>query len=73
MKEMVKILFTSEYCGPCHEIKRILKKKGIKFKEISVDTPEGAALADKYNIRAIPAMVKDGKILEPVDRWFEED
>jgi len=66
----MKLLFTSKRCPPCRPMKERLRKEGVKFKEIDVDTPEGSKLADKYNVRMLPSMVIDGKLEEDLDKWF---
>ena len=65
-----KILFTSKYCGACSEIKKILKKNKVKYKEISVDTEKGGKLADKNSIKLLPTMMIDGKKV-PINKWLK--
>jgi len=56
-------LFTSEHCPPCKVMKEWLKLKGIEFEEINIDTEEGMREAEKYEIQAVPTLVKDDKII----------
>ena len=65
-----KILLTSENCGVCPEMKKMLKDEGIKFKEVSVDNPKGDELANKHGATLIPSMIIDGKLVEDIDDWF---
>jgi glutaredoxin len=64
-----KILFTSKGCGACGPVKKVLKEKGVKFKVVSVDNARGSALADKYDVKLLPSMVIDGKLVEDVEKW----
>lgn len=58
-------MITKKDCLVCPEAERLLEKQieSGKIKVLSADTPEGKALADKYNIRATPTMIyfKDSK------------
>ena len=54
MKNLV--LFSSKFCGYCPEVKEKLRSEGIKFKEISVDKPEGNKIADKLGIEYVPTL-----------------
>ena len=56
-------LVSSDQCIPCKLLKKWLEEHGVKFKEINVDTEEGLKFANEKNIRAIPTVIKDGKIL----------
>lgn len=66
-----KILFTSKECGACPPMKKLLKKAGVKFKEVSVDTTRGDKLADKHKVERLPSMVIDGKLVEDTNKWFK--
>lgn len=44
---MKPILYTSKNCVFCGPVKKKLKKKGIDFKEVSIDTREGKKMASK--------------------------
>lgn len=67
-----KVLMTSKYCGGCAEAKRELKKRGIKFTEISADTDRGQKLADRLGIRMVPTMIIDGKKTDDMRKWFRK-
>jgi len=61
-------LYTSKDCGYCEEAKEYLRKKGIKFQEVSVDNAEGSKAADNLGITHVPTLVKDGKVCEDVKK-----
>lgn len=53
-----KQLFTATWCGPCIQLKSILKTKGLSPEYIDVDDQEiGKALVKKFNVRAVPTLV----------------
>lgn len=54
----------------CRRSRRILEyldQHGIPFKRIQLDSPEGAAMAEKYNMRASPGILVDGVSVNPYD------
>ena len=57
------LLFTTDYCTVCPEMKAVYlmlkaEMKNISFpKPIDPTTEEGRALATKYKVRSIPALV----------------
>lgn len=53
-----RLLFTSRDCGFCADAKDKLKKSGVSFKEVSVDTKKGMELADKLKIEYVPHLVE---------------
>lgn len=63
-------VFTSERCPPCKILKKILREKKVEFEEVNIDTPEGLEEARRYDIRALPTIIKDGKTYVglPLDR-----
>lgn len=70
MSNVVVMDFMAEWCGPCkmqdpviEEMKKKFDGK-VEFKKIDVD--KDGALADKYEIMAVPTLVieKDGIIFE---------
>ncbi|MFH1836017.1 MAG: glutaredoxin domain-containing protein [Methanobacteriota archaeon] len=68
--QMAKILLTSNYCGGCAEAKKMLKKEGIKYREVEADSPEGEKLAKKHKLEYVPAMIINGKVVHDIDKWF---
>ena len=50
-------------------MKKMLRKEGIEFEEVSVDTKSGEKLADKHNVSEIPTMIIDGKLVNDVRKW----
>lgn len=64
------VLFYSDNCEPCQYLKPVITEvaaeEGIYLQAISVDTPEGMALAEKYEVRGWPTffIVNNRKITE---------
>ena len=60
--------FWAPWCGPCRTIAPILEElateMGDKIKVTKVNVDENQALAQKYNVRAIPTILffKDGEV-----------
>ena len=55
---MAKILkFYSPFCGPCKVLEKNLRESKIEYTDINVFEDENS-LADKYDIRTIPSLVK---------------
>lgn len=67
---MGKILVTADYCGGCAAAKIMLKKRGIKFKAIDVDSNEGKKLDKKHHFQHVPVMVINGKKVTDPNKWF---
>ncbi len=59
---MLKVL-SSKKCIPCYWLKEDLKKHGIEFVEIDIESPEGLELARKFGIRGVPAVIEGDKLL----------
>jgi len=71
-------IFSSNHCGPCHALKEILKERGIKFNEISIDTKEGYNKAIKEGITALPTIKIGNKKLigfnkEMVEKFLDDE
>ncbi len=67
------IMFTSNSCPNCVELKNFYEAKGIDFEEINTSTPDGLAQAMLYDVLATPTILikkDDGQDL--VIRDFEE-
>lgn len=48
------LVFTAGFCPSCPNWKQMLDSKDVEYKAIDIDTDEGAALATKYSVRALP-------------------
>ncbi len=56
-------LYVSKDCPHCESARECLRKRGIKFKEVSCDTGKGNKEADRIGIKDLPTLVRNGKIL----------
>jgi len=59
---MLKVL-SSKKCVPCYFLKEDLKKHGIDFIEVDIESPEGLELAKKFGLRGVPAVIEGDKLL----------
>ncbi len=53
------IKFYSDTCGPCKVLDSNLKKAGIDYESINANSDENDTLVEKYNIRAVPTLIKE--------------
>lgn len=74
-KRTKTIMFTAAWCPPCQTVKKMLHRLGNeallkKLELVDIDTPEGAKLADKHKVKAIPTFLSpEGKThLGPMNR-----
>jgi len=65
-----KIMFTSQNCGGCKDVKEQFENLDVdmdSIEEIDVEDDDGSELADRFGIRRVPGFVlldKHGKVLE---------
>lgn len=68
----VLVDFAAVWCGPCQMMGPIMEKLAVdysgKAKVAKVDIDESAALAQKYQIMSVPALLffKGGKVMDQV-------
>lgn len=53
------ILLTSPNCPECTKVKDLLRKAGVKFREVSVTSDEGLKLGIAYGLTHVPALILD--------------
>ena len=53
------IKFYSDTCGPCRVLDTNLQRAGIAYEAINVNMEENDVLVEKYNIRAVPTLIKE--------------
>ena len=69
--------FYATWCGPCTKLHPILEKLGQSddYDIIKIDIDESPAIADKYNISAVPTLIiyKNGKAISRSEGYFDYD
>lgn len=66
-----KILLTMKGCVACPEAKKLLRKEGVKFKEVDVYSKEGEKLSTEHKVTEVPVMIIDGKKVKNVEKWLD--
>ena len=76
IKENSKVIvYSTSWCGPCKNAKRLLNDRGIGFQEIDIEEI-GMSRDDLYDItggRTVPQIVVDGKTIGGFDDLVEID
>jgi len=54
---MEVLVFSSPYCSPCQQLKKLLAEHDISFTELNVETEEGREKACFYGVRGLPTTV----------------
>ena len=57
------VLIGSTTCAPCKAVKLFLDNRGITYDYLDIDTEEGLAKAQEWEIRNIPAMNIFGNVV----------
>ena len=57
-------IVTGEHCSYCEGAKQILKVRGIEYKELSVMDKDGMKLMSEHNLRSVPQIFIDDKLIE---------
>ena len=70
MARKEKVLDTGKWCGYCPEIKKQLKRKGVIFKAVDIDSKKGKELDKKHNILHVPTMIINGKKVSNPKKWL---
>ena len=55
------VLYSAPWCGYCRKAKAYLAGKGIAYRDIDVDTPDGMNAFAQVGGRGIPVLVADGR------------
>jgi len=61
------IVLPAPGCRRSRRILEYLERRGIPLTRIPLDAPEGAALAEKYGMRASPGILVGGVSVNPFD------
>jgi thioredoxin 1 len=60
------VLLTASWCPRCPAARRVweqLKDRfRLNYRELDIDTPEGQEVLEHYVIRAVPAVILDGRV-----------
>ena len=75
-KPLVMIDFFATWCGPCTKLHPVLEKlaeASEAYDIIKIDVNECPALADKFNVSAVPTLLifKDGKSISRSEGYFD--
>ena len=68
-KESKIKIYSTSWCGPCANAKRLLKEKGFSFDEIDIEK-KGMSREDLFDTtggRTVPQIVVDGKTIGGFD------
>lgn len=60
MSENTLYVFSAKRCANCGPYKAALDQRGITFKEVDVDTDEGAQKASQHGVRGLPTSLVEG-------------
>ena len=64
-------IVTTHYCGPCKELKSILKEKNIEVEFVDADENRDYVLEN--NVKSVPTLVTDeGDLISGVDEIVEK-
>ncbi len=65
-----RLLITAKWCGGCSDVKKALKREGIKFKAVDIDSKEGKRIDSKHRILHVPTMIINGKHVTNPEKWL---
>jgi hypothetical protein len=55
------VVVSASWCPPCQELEARLRSEHVPFKDVDLDSPAGARLADNFGLTMVPAVfVKTG-------------
>ena len=69
------LIYSTSWCGPCSNAKRLLKEKGIMYVEIDIEE-KVMSREDLFNItggRTVPQIVVDGETIGGYDNLTDLD
>ena len=77
-KPLVMIDFFATWCGPCTKLHPVLEKLAAAsdaYDIVKVDIDENPALAEKFNVSAVPTLLifKDGKSISRAEGYYDFD
>ena len=67
MSEHEIVILPAHRCRRSQKIMKYLRDRGILFKRIPLESPEGQAIAERYGMRASPGILVDGVSHNPLD------
>ena len=77
-KPLVMIDFFATWCGPCTKLSPVMERLADESNDydiIKVDVDESPAVAERFNITAVPTLfiIKDGKSVSRAEGYFDFD
>jgi hypothetical protein len=54
-------------CRRSRKVLEYLAERGLPFRQVELESPEGQALAGQYDLRASPGILVDGASINPFD------
>ena len=75
MSERNIVILPARNCRRSQKIVEYLKRHGIPFTRIELESPEGRALAEQHRMRASPGTLRvvDGKSVNPFDLLIQPE
>jgi thioredoxin-like negative regulator of GroEL len=85
IKADMLIVFTTSWCGPCQEYKKIIRKTGLRYRDWEgkpggadvwfVDAEKYPDLANRHKVSSVPSTitVKSGCVVDVRSRWSESE
>ena len=61
------IVLRGAHCRRSQRVIAWLTERGIPFTLYEMTSPEGQALAEQYDVRASPGLIKNGRVVNPFD------
>jgi arsenate reductase-like glutaredoxin family protein len=61
------VVLRGAHCRRSQRVIAWLEEQGIPFTLHEMTSPEGQALAERYDVRASPGLVKNGRVINPFD------
>jgi glutaredoxin len=67
------IILPAPNCRRSKRIMRYLDEKGIPYRRVDLDSPEGNELSERFGFRASPGILVNGKSVNPFDLLIQPE